>query len=336
MKFGRCPMKAHLNRLLAAALALTLAAPTAAAAAEIEGKLPGAEGAAKAPARQWGYLGVRTAPVSEELARYLGLDDGRGLAIESVEPGSPAAKAGLEARDIVVRVDDQIIFSAEQFSKLIASKKPGTEVVIARLRRGQELQLKAVLGSTETPSWRAPGAGGYEFWKSWPRGPEGGTQPPAPSFRWRDPGSGNWRFLDPEGRNWQDLEKYLERWRKEIPEEARGNIERQLERMRQRREAGPAGEASQARSSGPELSTSTTITAEQGGYRVTWEKKAGEGARVTLRDKSGKELLKALPEEEVQARAKDLPADAQKLLDLVRKTAAGVNPVQITIGDRAQ
>jgi hypothetical protein len=330
-------MNTHVTWLLAAALALTLAAP--AAAADVEGKLPGAEGAPKAPARQWGYLGVRTGPVSEALAEHLGLDDGRGLTIESVAAGSPAAKAGLEARDIVVRLDDQTVFSAEQFSKLVASKKPGTEVTLVRIRRGKEGELKATLGSTETPSWRSAGTGGYEFWKAWPRGPEGGAQLPGPSFRWRDPGSGGWKFLDPEGRNWKDFENYLERWQKEIPEDVRGKIEEQLHRLRGGQavpDDGGKGEAKTPKGDAATPSASTTVTAEQGGYRAAWEKKAGEDARVTLRDKSGKVLLDAVPEAEVEQRAKDLPAEAQGLLKLVRKTAAGAGSVAITIEEKIQ
>jgi hypothetical protein len=57
---------------------------------------------------------------------------------------------------------------------------------------------------------------------------------------------------------------------------------------------------------------------------------------VTLRDKSGKVLLDAVPETEVEERAKDLPAEARGLLDMVRKAAAGTGSVEITIEGKVQ
>jgi serine protease Do len=50
-----------------------------------------------------GYLGVRIQPINDDLAASLGLPKNRGEFIQSVEPGAGAAKAGIQAGDVVTR-----------------------------------------------------------------------------------------------------------------------------------------------------------------------------------------------------------------------------------------
>jgi serine protease Do len=81
-----------------------------------------------AKAKQAGdpYLGVRPDP------------DARPFKIVSVTPGSPAAKAGLLAEDVIVRVDDRPIASISDFDNAIRSKTPGVQVTL-EVRRGDEV-----------------------------------------------------------------------------------------------------------------------------------------------------------------------------------------------------
>jgi S1-C subfamily serine protease len=94
------------------------------------------------------YLGVSTLTVDGSLSA-LNLPVKSGALVETVEAGTPAAKAGirggnLEAQtaggkvavggDIVVKVDGEAIANAEALSALIASKKPGNTVSIEVLR----------------------------------------------------------------------------------------------------------------------------------------------------------------------------------------------------------
>jgi S1-C subfamily serine protease len=102
------------------------------------------------------YLGVSTLTVDGALSA-LNLPVKSGALVETVEAGTPAAKAGirggnLEAQtaggkvavggDIIVKVDGKAIASAEALSSLIASKKPGDTISVEVLR--------------------ATGSGGYE------------------------------------------------------------------------------------------------------------------------------------------------------------------------------
>jgi S1-C subfamily serine protease len=102
------------------------------------------------------YLGVSTLTVDGALSA-LNLPVKSGALVETVEGGTPAAKAGIRGGnlevqtsggkvavggDIVVKVDQKAIASAEDLSNLIASKKPGDTISIEVLR--------------------ATGSGGYE------------------------------------------------------------------------------------------------------------------------------------------------------------------------------
>jgi putative serine protease PepD len=94
------------------------------------------------------YLGVSTLTIDGSLSA-LNLPVKSGALVETVEAGTPAAKAGirggnLEAQtgtgkvavggDIVVKADGKTIANAESLSALIASKKPGDTISIEMLR----------------------------------------------------------------------------------------------------------------------------------------------------------------------------------------------------------
>lgn len=86
-----------------------------------------------------GFLGVqmKTEPI-----------EGGGVAIESVQDDSPAAKGGIEAEDVIIAVNDQPIDGMPKLRTLIQRMVEG-EVVTMRVRRGEEeLDLEVTLGST--------------------------------------------------------------------------------------------------------------------------------------------------------------------------------------------
>jgi len=49
-----------------------------------------------------GQLGVRIGELTRDLADYFGIDTYKGVLVSDVLKGSPAEKAGLEARDIIL------------------------------------------------------------------------------------------------------------------------------------------------------------------------------------------------------------------------------------------
>ncbi len=101
------------------------------------------------------YLGVRTLPLSRDLADVLQLPVDEGLLVLSVEPGSPASKAGLRGGnevvavgnweipvggDIIVELDGQSI-AREDLSRRIENKRVGDTVRLTVFRARRRLEL---------------------------------------------------------------------------------------------------------------------------------------------------------------------------------------------------
>lgn len=87
-----------------------------------------------------GFLGVTYA----DRPRVDG-QDRRGIPVESVAPGGPAAKAGLEAGDLITEFNGQATSDWGVLRSLITTSRPGDKVTIKVLRDGKELALDVVL-----------------------------------------------------------------------------------------------------------------------------------------------------------------------------------------------
>src|SRR5262249_39161440 len=97
---------------------------------------PAKEGAAI----QIGYLGIHVAP------------DGRGkLAIDVVEADSPAAQAGLQAGDVLVRLEQEPASSAEGLREFLQSRVPGAAIQLGIARQGRMQEVTATLAATSRP-----------------------------------------------------------------------------------------------------------------------------------------------------------------------------------------
>ena len=93
-----------------------------------------------------GYLGVRIQGLSEDLAASLGLPKNRGEFIQAVEPGQAAAKAGMQAGDVVVKVDGKEVTPDQTLSFIVANTTPGKRIPIELIRNGQRLTVQTVVG----------------------------------------------------------------------------------------------------------------------------------------------------------------------------------------------
>jgi serine protease Do len=92
-----------------------------------------------------GFLGVATQPVTPALARALRLDREAGALVAQVEEGSPAARAGLRAGDVVTAVGSTAIDSPRALARVIAETRPGSTVEITVLREGATRELDVTL-----------------------------------------------------------------------------------------------------------------------------------------------------------------------------------------------
>src|SRR6266704_4146726 len=75
-----------------------------------------------------GRLGIMIQEVSQALADSFGLDGPKGALVASVEPGSPAARSGIQAGDVIVRFNGHDIGRSAELPALVAGTTPGSEV----------------------------------------------------------------------------------------------------------------------------------------------------------------------------------------------------------------
>jgi serine protease Do len=93
-----------------------------------------------------GYLGVRIQPMNEDLADALGLSANRGEFVQSVQPGEPAEQAGLQAGDVVLRVDGKDVTPDQTLSFIVANIEPGRRINLEIVRDGQRRTLPVTVG----------------------------------------------------------------------------------------------------------------------------------------------------------------------------------------------
>jgi S1-C subfamily serine protease len=72
---------------------------------------------------------------------------GDGVVVASVREGSPAAKAGLEAGDLIVALAGVAVTDVEQYTEVLDAQKIGSTVPVRVRREGAEAELQVVVGS---------------------------------------------------------------------------------------------------------------------------------------------------------------------------------------------
>ena len=114
-----------------------------------------------------GYLGLQTQEVSKENFAKFGLRDVRGVAVEKVLENSPAAAAGLQAGDVIVRFNGEEITSTRKLTRLISEVAPDHQVALTVLRGGREQEINATIGKRPMPKFES---GNFTFSTPGPMG----------------------------------------------------------------------------------------------------------------------------------------------------------------------
>ena len=97
-----------------------------------------------------GYVGVGTQAVTGAMAKAMHLPETAGALLASVEPNSPAARAGLEPGDVIEAVNDQKIASPRDLALTVASVLPGNDATFRILRDGQDRDITVKIGQQPT------------------------------------------------------------------------------------------------------------------------------------------------------------------------------------------
>ncbi len=93
-----------------------------------------------------GKLGVTVGPLTSALAEQFGYKGMKGALVQDVEPGQPAARAGVRPGDIITEFQGRQIEDPGQLRNLIAQTAPGATVKLKVWRDGAMRELSATLG----------------------------------------------------------------------------------------------------------------------------------------------------------------------------------------------
>lgn len=104
-----------------------------------------------------GYLGVEIGPITREYQEALGLESREGAYINSVTPDGPAARAGLQAGDIVTALNGRAVENQTDLTRRVGQARPGDTLRLDVLRDGRR-QTVTVRSGTR-PSEQALNAG---------------------------------------------------------------------------------------------------------------------------------------------------------------------------------
>jgi serine protease Do len=96
-----------------------------------------------------GRIGVVIQEVTRDLATSFGLDRPRGALVNSVEKGSPADKAGVEATDIILAFDGRPVESSSDLPRLVGSTRPGSQSTLDVWRKGQPRKLNITVAELQ-------------------------------------------------------------------------------------------------------------------------------------------------------------------------------------------
>src|SRR5690242_19077093 len=107
-----------------------------------------------------GYLGVGLQPLDENIAESLNLPKDRGEIVRSVQPNEPAAKAGIQQGDVILRVGGRDVNPDQTVSYLIANTPVGSKVPLYIMRGGRRQSLTVTVGQRPTEEELAKQLGG--------------------------------------------------------------------------------------------------------------------------------------------------------------------------------
>ncbi|HEV3010000.1 MAG TPA: DegQ family serine endoprotease [Burkholderiales bacterium] len=96
-----------------------------------------------------GRIGVVIQEVTRDHATSFGLDRPRGALVNSVEKGSPADKAGIEAADIILAFDGKQVESSSDLPRIVGSTRPGSQSALEVWRKGRTQKLSITVAELQ-------------------------------------------------------------------------------------------------------------------------------------------------------------------------------------------
>lgn len=97
-----------------------------------------------------GWLGVYVQKVTPEIASSFDLEEDEGALVSDVEPGSPAAKAGIKRGDVIVEFNGKKVEDITDLTTSTAVTPPGSEATLKIIEDGKTREIAVKLGELPT------------------------------------------------------------------------------------------------------------------------------------------------------------------------------------------
>ena len=96
-----------------------------------------------------GWLGVRIQVVTQDIADGLGLGTAKGALVSGVTADGPAAKAGIQAGDVITSFNDRDVTEMRRLPIMVAETEVDKTVTVNVFRKGQNVSLKVKVGEMQ-------------------------------------------------------------------------------------------------------------------------------------------------------------------------------------------
>jgi S1-C subfamily serine protease len=93
-----------------------------------------------------GYMGLRLMDLAPETAQTLGLKSTAGALVAQVESGTPAARAGLEVEDVIVKWDGEEVANSTELTMRVGKAAIGSRVTLTVIRDGAPREIELTIG----------------------------------------------------------------------------------------------------------------------------------------------------------------------------------------------
>lgn len=89
-----------------------------------------------------GRIGISISEVSKEVADSMGTTaHPKGALVKAVEPGAPAANAGIEAGDVIVKINDRDVDKPTELTRAVSDTKPGSRIKLLLWHKGSNKEI---------------------------------------------------------------------------------------------------------------------------------------------------------------------------------------------------
>ena len=107
-------------------------------------------------AGRMGMIGVRLSDVTADQVKTYKLSKPEGAVVESVNPKSPAATAGIREKDVILEFDGEHVRSAGHLTRLVTETPAGRDVALVVLRDGRKTNLHLTTEAGGATTWFDP------------------------------------------------------------------------------------------------------------------------------------------------------------------------------------